>query len=204
MGNTSTRELLVNMQLATVNLNCSVHTHLKKYVKALSWNPVLQGHYLSWLVPPLPWGVLSVLSLINVFLPRVWPHLLCPLTKNRDRQWGISCMTFSKYGNTFSERKNTCVLSSIWIFTTAWLGPRLLFPWDFSQQYWSGLPFPTPVNLPDLGIKPMFPASPLLARGFLTTVPPGKPMRGTEVVKKYIYIIIQGSRYAKISLKKWV
>ena len=42
------------------------------------------------------------------------------------------------------------------------------------QEYWSGLQFPTPGDLPDPGIKPGFPASPTLAGGFFTTVPPGK------------------------------
>ena len=40
------------------------------------------------------------------------------------------------------------------------------------QQYWSGLPFPTPGDLPKPGIKP---ESPELAGGFFTTEPPGKP-----------------------------
>ena len=40
------------------------------------------------------------------------------------------------------------------------------------QKYWSGLPFPSPGNLPDPGIKPM---SPVFASGFFTTEPPGKP-----------------------------
>ena len=36
---------------------------------------------------------------------------------------------------------------------------RLLFPWDFSRQgYWSGLPFPSPGDLPDPGIEPGSPA----------------------------------------------
>ena len=43
----------------------------------------------------------------------------------------------------------------------------------FSQQeYWNGLAFPPPGDLPDLGIKP---ASPALAGGFFTIEPPGKP-----------------------------
>ena len=33
---------------------------------------------------------------------------------------------------------------------------------EFSRQYWSGLPFPTPGNLPDPEIKPVSPASPAL------------------------------------------
>ena len=41
------------------------------------------------------------------------------------------------------------------------------------QEYWSVLPFPSPGDLPDPGIKPGSPAS---ARGFSTTVPPGKPL----------------------------
>ena len=35
---------------------------------------------------------------------------------------------------------------------------------EFSrQEYWSGLPFPPPKDLPDPGIKPVFPAFPALA-----------------------------------------
>ena len=42
----------------------------------------------------------------------------------------------------------------------------------FNQEYWSGLPFPTPGDLPDPGVKPR---SPSLAGTFFTTEPPGKP-----------------------------
>ena len=38
------------------------------------------------------------------------------------------------------------------------------------QEYWSGLLFPSPGDLPDLGIKPV---SPALAGRFFTTAPPG-------------------------------
>ena len=41
------------------------------------------------------------------------------------------------------------------------------------QEYWSGLPFPSPGDLPHPGIKPM----PLaLACRFFTIEPPGKPI----------------------------
>ena len=39
----------------------------------------------------------------------------------------------------------------------------------FRQEYWSGMPLPSLGYLPDPGIKP---ASPTLAGGFFTTVPP--------------------------------
>ena len=41
------------------------------------------------------------------------------------------------------------------------------------QKYWSGVPFPSPGDLPDPGIKL---ASPALARGFFTTESLGKPL----------------------------
>ena len=44
------------------------------------------------------------------------------------------------------------------------------------QEYWSGLLFPPPQDLPDPGIKPSTLASPTLAVRFLTIVPPGKPI----------------------------
>ena len=50
--------------------------------------------------------------------------------------------------------------------------PSMGFP---RQEYWSGLPFPSPGDLPDPRIEPMSPASPALAGGFFTTSPrPGK------------------------------
>ena len=47
---------------------------------------------------------------------------------------------------------------------------------EFSrQEYWSGLSFPSPRDLPDPGIEPASLASPVLAGGFITTVPSGEP-----------------------------
>ena len=45
---------------------------------------------------------------------------------------------------------------------------------EFSrQEYWNGLPFLTPRDLPNPGIEPTYPA---LADGFFTTAPPRKPL----------------------------
>ena len=43
------------------------------------------------------------------------------------------------------------------------------------QESWSGLPFPSPGNLPDPGIEPASLVSPMFAGRFFTTEPPGKP-----------------------------
>ena len=45
----------------------------------------------------------------------------------------------------------------------------------FRQEYWSGLPFPSPGDLPDPGIKP---GSPALQADFLPTELQGKPTWG--------------------------
>ena len=45
------------------------------------------------------------------------------------------------------------------------------------QDYWSGLPFPSPGDLTDPGTESM---SSALAGGFFTTEPPGKPNIGPE------------------------
>ena len=41
------------------------------------------------------------------------------------------------------------------------------------QEYWSGLPFPSPRDLPDPGMEP---GSPALQTGSLPCDPPGKPL----------------------------
>ena len=57
-------------------------------------------------------------------------------------------------------------------WTAAYQAPRSM---GFcKREYWSGLPFPSPGDLPDLGIEPGSVAS-TLAGGFFTTEPPGKP-----------------------------
>ena len=70
-----------------------------------------------------------------------------------------------------------CVLGCVWLFVGPWtVVHQAPLPMEFSrQEYWSGVVFPTPGGLPDLGVKPVSLASPALAGRFFTTVPPGKP-----------------------------
>ena len=68
-------------------------------------------------------------------------------------------------------------LSCVWLFLTprseACHAPLSMeFP---RQEYWSGLPLPSPGDLPDPGIEPVSPVSAALAGGFFTTGSPGKP-----------------------------
>ena len=58
-----------------------------------------------------------------------------------------------------------CMLSCVQLFATPWTVAHQapLYMRFFRQEYWSGLPFPSPGDLPDPGIEPMSLASPTLA-----------------------------------------
>ena len=62
------------------------------------------------------------------------------------------------------------LLSHIRLFATLWtVAHQAPLSMGFSrQEYWSGLPFPTPGDLPHPGIEAIALASPLLAGGFFT------------------------------------
>ena len=83
------------------------------------------------------------------------------------------------------------VSNSVTPWTVAWKTPLSM---GFSrQEYWSGLPFPTPGDLLNPEIKPASPVSPALAGQFLTAEPPGKPLLGQK--KNSITTINKNSRY---------
>ena len=64
-------------------------------------------------------------------------------------------------------------LSCVQLFAVPWVVAHQIPPsMGFSrQEYWSGLPFPSPGDLPDAGIEPR---SPALQADALPSEPPGK------------------------------
>ena len=71
-------------------------------------------------------------------------------------------------------------LSRVRFFATLWTvayqaSPSLGFS---RQEYWSGLPFPSPGDLPDPGFEP---GSPALEADALTSDPPGKPQTSPQL-----------------------
>ena len=73
----------------------------------------------------------------------------------------------------------SCLFASPW--TTSCQAPLSV---EFSkQEYWSGLPFPTPGDLPDPGIKPTSFASPVLAVG----LPSRRPVKYIMIEKLFHY-----------------
>ena len=63
------------------------------------------------------------------------------------------------------------MLSRVQLFTTPWTAAHWTpLSLEFSrQEYWRGLPFPSPGDLFDSGIEPASLKSPALAGGFFTT-----------------------------------
>ena len=68
------------------------------------------------------------------------------------------------------------LLSHVQLVATPWTVAHQAPPsMDFSrQEYWSGLPFPSPGDLPDSGIEPR---SPELQADALPSEPPGNPQK---------------------------
>ena len=58
------------------------------------------------------------------------------------------------------------------------------------QEYWSGLPFPSPGHLPNPGIEPR---SPTLEADALTSEPPGKPI----CTRRYVRTIMVMAAFAQ-------
>ena len=75
------------------------------------------------------------------------------------------------------------------LFATPWtIARQAPLSMGFSkQEYWSGLPFPIPGDLPYSGIEP---TSPKLAGRFFTTVPPGKPKALVAIIKSNIFYVL--------------
>ena len=85
-------------------------------------------------------------------------------------------------------------------FATPWTVARQApLSMGFSrQEYWSGLPIPSPGDLPNPGIKPRFPA--LQADDLLTELL-GKPLYYIYLVPYILYILFQCSGFLILSRK---
>ena len=80
---------------------------------------------------------------------------------------------------------SVCVLSHVWLFAALWtVAHQVPLSLGFSsQEYWSGLPFPSPGDLPDSGIEPK---SPALAGGIFTSDPFGFNLKRSIVTYKHL------------------
>ena len=85
----------------------------------------------------------------------------------------LNCLLFLYAWTVIMFSRSVMSNSFVTPWTVANQLPRFMkFP---RQEYWSGLSFPPPGDLPNPEIEPTSLASPALAGRFFTTAPPGKP-----------------------------
>ena len=105
----------------------------------------------------------------NPVYPDKQIHLL-PSTKaaSKNREYD--------YRFCFLRMMDECMLNCVRLFVTPWtVVCQASLSMEFSrQEYCSGLPFPTPRDLPDPGIEPTSPGAPALVDRFFATALPGK------------------------------
>ena len=86
----------------------------------------------------------------------------------------VKLLEFQLHHQSFQWMLYCAVLSHVWLLVSPWTVAHqgtlsVGFP---RQEYWSGLPFPSPGDLSNSGIKPR---SPALQTDSLPSEPPGKP-----------------------------
>ena len=70
----------------------------------------------------------------------------------------------------------------------------------FQARYWSGVPLPSPGDLPDPGIEPR---SPALQADALPSEPPGKPIMAEEELKSLLKVKEESEKFGlKLTFKK--
>jgi len=82
-------------------------------------------------------------------------------------------------------------LSCVWLSETLWTPPSMGF---FRQEYWNGLPFPSPGDLSNPGI---IPRSPTLRADALPSKPPGKNVSAFIPIPRSVFIPIPKKGNAK-------
>ena len=112
----------------------------------------------------------------------------CPALQLRSIQLvnGICESAFSQCSKKKSVRLSV-VSDSATPWTVACQAP--VFMGFLRQEYWSGLSYPSPRDLPDPGIEP---ASPALQADSLPSEPPGKPFNKVEAHKHDRLIVLLG------------
>ena len=120
------------------------HTHIHKQCVYYMTKTALRCRHLEF----------TLILLINLGKDGVHPHKSCSFSISISHLPSLPLCV------------HACTLGHVWLFVTPWTVVHqaplsIRFP---SQEYWSGLPFPPPEDLPDPRIKPASPVSPAWRR----------------------------------------
>ena len=115
---------------------------------------------------------LTVFSLVIPFLNR---FIFTEFEKMAQVYWLTHMARYlsAEHDGVITRKVKVKSLSHVWLFAIPWtvVYQASLSMGFSSQEYWSGLPFPSPGDLPDPGIEPR---SPALQADALPSEPPGK------------------------------
>ena len=172
------------------------HTHISLASTLALWlvhfHPISSHHILQWLTYMSLFLFYTTFSfiMINIHMNEFQTELTSELCESNYTQiffnskyygitrsaigWIRGCGTMDR-GIVDMERKWKS-LSRVWLFATPWtVAHQAPISMEFSRhEYWSGLPFPSPGDLSDPGIKPR---SPTLQADSLPSKWPGKPLK---------------------------
>ena len=163
----------------------SVISEFQKHEENSDWHGYCLKLLVSLRAQLFPTWVPGVKALKGLFLP-VFSQAQGPkyfVFSLKHNIWVfLHLNVFCLFVYIFTQQSQTevCVvvfelLSSVWLFATPLtVAYEASLSMGFSrQEYWSGLPFPSPESLPNSGIKPMSLAFLALGGRLFTSVPPG-------------------------------
>ena len=109
-------------------------------------------------------------------------------------------------GNNLSRHLLCCTHSCPTHLVTPWtVACHVSLSMEFSrQEYWTGLPFPTPGDLPDPGIKPVSLASPALAVDSLPLRHLGSPFQTFGLLKLVINLGFGSNSECKVFFRLFI
>ena len=153
-----------------------------------SWIPGLGRSPEEGIGYPLQYSGAFLVSQVVKNLPAMWETGVRSLGWEDPLENSMDCKSTGsqRVSHDWATFTFMCVLSCVRLFATlrtvAHQAPQSM---GFSrQEYWSGLPFPSPGELPDPGIEPM---SPALQADPLTSEPPGQCYMGIGDANFYPY-----------------
>ena len=122
--------------------------------------------------------------------PSSWPNITLIISQRPHLQillhWELMALTYvwgyGGHNHSFIPWSKVKSLSRVWLFVTPWTvayKPPLSMEFP-RQEYWSGLSFPSPGDLPGPGIEPR---SPTLQADTLPSEPPVKPIQSIAYTK---------------------
>ena len=117
----------------------------------------LPCHKTRWILVPWP-GIEPMPPVVETWSPNYWAAREFPLDNGSKLAHLHHCYSDAVVPGEVKKWSQMKSLSRVWLSVTPWtVAYQAPLSMGFSRQdYWNGLPFPSPRDLPDSGIEPMW------------------------------------------------